>query len=199
VVLPLLLLTLLIALCVQLLLPFVGLLVWTIILGICFYPLHQRLMAKRGSVLAGPQSRSGQGSRRSFWCLLRSPQSALSSIPEVVAIRQAGDRQVPPPPARLKDIPVVGDRAFATWTQASTDMPAFAKKYGAQIATFTKTLVGMAAGLFGAVLALVLAIVFAAICLAYSVRSVPISRGYLRASPVMRRAANITWKSFPRR
>ena len=47
-------------------------------------------------------------------------------------------------------------------------MPAFAKKYEAQIAGFTKTLLGIAAGLFMAVLALVLAIVFAAICLAYS-------------------------------
>src|SRR5688572_8922943 len=46
--LPLFLLALLIALCVQLLLPFVGLLVWTIILAICFKPLHDRLMNKRG-------------------------------------------------------------------------------------------------------------------------------------------------------
>ena len=48
-------------------------------------------------------------------------------------------------------------------------MPAFAKAHSAQIAGFTKTLLGIAAGLFVAVLALVLAIVFAAICLAYSV------------------------------
>ena len=48
VVLPLLLLAVLIALCVQLLVPFVGLLVWTIILAICFKPLHDRLMKKRG-------------------------------------------------------------------------------------------------------------------------------------------------------
>ena len=48
VILPLFLLALLIALCVQLLLPFVGLLVWTIILAICFKPLHDRLMTRRG-------------------------------------------------------------------------------------------------------------------------------------------------------
>ena len=63
----------------------------------------------------------------------------------------------------------MGERAYATWTQASTDMPAFAKKYGTQIAGFTKSLVSMAAGMLMTVLALVLAIVFAAICLAYSV------------------------------
>ena len=48
VVLPLFLLSLLVALCIQLLVPFVGLLVWTIILAICFKPLHDRLMVKRG-------------------------------------------------------------------------------------------------------------------------------------------------------
>src|ERR671912_2017485 len=42
-ILPLLLVTLLIVLCLQLLAPFIGLLIWTIILAVCFYPLHARL------------------------------------------------------------------------------------------------------------------------------------------------------------
>ena len=44
---PLLLLGILLALCIQLLVPFVGLLVWTLILAICFYPLHRRLLSRR--------------------------------------------------------------------------------------------------------------------------------------------------------
>jgi len=170
VALPLFLLALLIALCVQLLLPFVGLLVWTIILAICFKPLHDRLMKRRG--LSSRWSAVTIGVGLSALVLVPTAiaaMSAASSIPTLVATVQNGDRQVPPPPARLKEIPVVGERAYATWTQASTDMPAFAKEYGTQIAAFTKSLLGMAAGLFVAVLALVLAIVFAAICLAYSV------------------------------
>src|SRR3954447_18086166 len=46
VLLPLLLLAGLIALCVQLLVPFVGLLLWTIILSVCFYPVHRGLTAR---------------------------------------------------------------------------------------------------------------------------------------------------------
>src|SRR6201991_2556548 len=49
ILLPLLILALLIALCVQLLIPFVGLLVWTIILAICFYPVHNWLAARVGN------------------------------------------------------------------------------------------------------------------------------------------------------
>ena len=48
-------------------------------------------------------------------------------------------------------------------------MPAFAKTHRAQLAGFTKSLLSVAAGLFAAVLVLVLAIIFAAICLAYAV------------------------------
>src|SRR4051794_41953621 len=40
ILLPLMLLAALIALCVQLLVPFLGLLLWTIILAVCFYPVH---------------------------------------------------------------------------------------------------------------------------------------------------------------
>src|SRR4029079_8663050 len=170
VALPLFLLALLIALCVQLLLPFVGLLVWTIILAICFKPLHDRLMVKRG--LSSRWAAIIIGTGLSALVLVPTAIAAFSgasSIPEVVATVQSGDREVPPPPARLKELPVVGERANAAWLQASTDMPAFAKAHKAQIAGFTKTLLGIAAGLFVAVLALVLAIVFAAICLAYSV------------------------------
>jgi predicted PurR-regulated permease PerM len=169
VILPLFLLALLVALCVQLLLPFVGLLVWTIILAICFKPLHERLMVKRG--MSSRRSAVIIGIVLSALVLVPTAIAATSaarSIPELVATVQSGDRKVPPPPARLKELPIVGERAHATWTQASTDMPAFAKKYGTQIAAFTKTLLGMAAGLFTAVLALVLAIIFAAICLAYA-------------------------------
>jgi len=168
--LPLFLLALLIALCVQLLLPFVGLLVWTIIFAICFKPLHERLMKKRG--LSPRWSAITIGVGLSAIVLVPTAIAAISaasSVPELVATVQSGERQVPPPPDRLKDLPIVGERAHATWTQAATDMPAFAKQYGTQIATFTKSLLSIAAGLFVAVLALVLAIVFAAICLAYSV------------------------------
>jgi len=168
--LPLFLLALLIALCVQLLVPFVGLLVWTIILAICFKPLHDWLMTKRG--LSSRWSAIIIGVGLSALVLVPTAiaaMSAASSIPEVVATVQSGDREVPPPPARLKELPIVGERANAAWSQAATDMPTFVKAHAAQIAGLTKTLLGIAAGLFMAILALVVAIIFAAICLAYAV------------------------------
>jgi len=68
----------------------------------------------------------------------------------------------------LQDIPVVGPKIHALWGQASTDMPAFSHKFAPQLASFTKWLIAQAGGMFAAVLALVLAVIFAAITLAYA-------------------------------
>ena len=58
--LPLLLLGLLIAMCIQLLIPFVALILWTIVLTICFVPAHNALK-RRGM----PHSPRLSGSLRS--------------------------------------------------------------------------------------------------------------------------------------
>ena len=169
-VLPLFLLALLIALCVQLLLPFIGLLVWTIILAICFKPAHDRLVTKRK--LSPRMAAVVIGVGLSAIVLVPTAVaafSAASSIPKLVDSVQNRERTIAPPPERLKGVPIVGPAADAAWKQASVDFPTFAKAHRSQIATFTKTFLGIAAGLFLAVLALVLAIVFASICLAYAV------------------------------
>ena len=165
--LPLLLLALLIALCAQLLVPFVGLLIWTIILAVCFYPLHNRLKKR----VSNRMSAIIIGVGLSAFVLAPTTIAAISaagSIPKVVSAIQTGEQQIPPPPDRLQGIPVVGDRAHAMWSQASTDMPGFAQQYKPQLAAFAKTLIGFAGSLFVTVLAIVAAVIFAAITLAYA-------------------------------
>ena len=167
--LPLLLLALLIALCVQLLVPFVGLLMWTIILAVCFYPVHKRLTTKRK--LSNRMSASIIGIGLAAVILVPTAIAAISaasSVPQLVAGLRSGEQHVPPPPARLAEVPLVGAKVHAAWAQAASDMPAFAKQFGPQLANFTKWLVGAAGGMIGAVLALLLAVIFAAITLAYA-------------------------------
>jgi len=169
--LPLLLLALLMALCIQLLVPFVGLLIWTTILTICFYPVHNKLKA-RG--MSNRWSAVLIGAVLSAFILVPTAiaaASAASSVPGLVTALQSGERQVQPPPERLHDLPLVGDRAYVLWQKASTDMPAFAKEYAPQIGAFTKWMVAQAGGLFVSVLAIVAAIIFAAITLAYAERA----------------------------
>jgi predicted PurR-regulated permease PerM len=165
--LPLFLMAILIALCVQLLLPFVGLLIWTIIFAVCFYPLHNRLRRKVSNRMSAIIIGLGLSALVLVPTAIASI-SAAGSIPEVIAAIQTGEKAVPPPPARLQTIPFVGEKAHTAWTQASDDMPSFVKKYRPQLAGFAKTLVSFAGSLFVTVLAIVAAVIFAAITLAYS-------------------------------
>ena len=138
VILPLLLLALLITLCVQLLVPFVGLLLWTTILAVCFYPVHLKLQ-KRG--LSNRMSAIIIGVVLSAFILVPTTiaaVSAASSVPELVSTIQSGDRQVSPPPERLQSLPVIGEKAHALWTQASNDLPAFVNEYRPQLTNFAK-------------------------------------------------------------
>ena len=125
VALPVLLLALLIALCIQLLIPFVGLLLWTIVLAICFYPLHSKLL-KRG--WSPRRSATVIGVFLAAFILVPTAiaaTSAASAIPGLVETVQSGEKHLPPPPAKLKELPLVGPKADALWTQASSDWPAF--------------------------------------------------------------------------
>jgi len=166
--LPLLLLALLIALNVQLLLPFVGLLLWTVVLAICFYPLHCKL---KGRGISNWLSATIIGTLLVAVILIPTAIAAISaasSVPRLVEGLQSGERHIRPPPPAIDNIPIVGPKIHAAWTQASTDMPAFAQKFGPQLNSFTRWLLGQAGGMFAAVMALVLAVIFAAITLAYS-------------------------------
>lgn len=168
VVVPLLVVGSLIALCVQLLIPFIGLLLWTIILAICFFPVH-RMLRKRG--LSDRLSATLIGVVLTALILIPTAIAALSaasSVPALVSGLQSGERQIRPPPPSLQDIPLVGKKAFAMWTEAANDAPAFAQKFGPQLSSFTKWLIAQAGGMVSAVLALVLAVIFAAITLAYA-------------------------------
>ena len=168
IILPLLLLALLIALCVQLLVPFVGLLLWTIILAVCFYPVHCRLVRKgTRNWLSATIIGVGLGG------LILVPTavavlSAVSSLPRLISGLQSGEQKIPAPPAQLEQIPAVGSKVYHAWSQASADLPGFAKQFGPQLTSATKWLLGAAGGTLATVLALLLAVIFTAITLAYS-------------------------------
>lgn len=168
VLLPLLLLALLIALNVQLLLPFVGLLLWTIVLAICFYPVHLALQRRR---ISNRLSATIIGVLLAALILVPTAIAAISaasSVPRIVAGLQSGQEHIRPPPAAVGDIPVVGPKIHAAWAQAATDLPAFTKKFSPQLSSFTRWLISQAGGMVGAVLGLVLAVILAAITLAYA-------------------------------
>jgi predicted PurR-regulated permease PerM len=166
--LPLFLTGLLIALCVQLLLPFVGLLLWTIILAICVNPLQEKLLKKgwkpgRAAMLLG-----GLIVAVILVPTIIAALNAASGIPPMVAAIQSGTAEIRPPPASVESLPVVGPKLHAAWAQAANDFPAFLKQHGDQVKDLSRWLLTQAGGIMMAVLGLVLAVILAAVALAYA-------------------------------
>jgi len=165
---PLFLVGLLIALCVQLLLPFVGLLLWTIILAVCFNPLQEKMIAK-----GWRPGRAAMALGALIVAVILVPTviaafHAASSIPSVVAAIQTGSAHVRPPPPALENVPVAGPKLHSAWAQAATDFPAFLKQHGEQVKGLSRWLLTQAGGVLVAILALVLAVILAAVSLAYA-------------------------------
>lgn len=168
IVLPLFLTGLLIALCIQLLLPFVGLLLWTIILAICFNPLQEKLLARgwkpgRAAMLLGT----------AIVAIILIPtviaaMHAAGSIPPLVDGMQHGTLHVRPPPPALESLPVAGPKLHTAWAQAANDFPSFVKDNADRLKDFSRWLLKTAGGMLGAVLLLVLAVILAAVALAYA-------------------------------
>jgi predicted PurR-regulated permease PerM len=166
--LPLFLTGLLIALCFQLLLPFVGLLLWTIILAVCFNPLQEKLLARgwkpgRAAMLLG-----GVLVAVVLVPTVIAAMNAASGIPTLVSSIQNGTAHVRPPPPALESIPVAGPKLHAAWAQAATDFPSFLKEHREQLKEFSRWLVTQAGGILMAVLGLILAVILAAVALAYA-------------------------------
>jgi predicted PurR-regulated permease PerM len=112
------------ALAFQTLSPFLKLLVWSIILAITVYPLHQWIARRIGG-------RQGLASVAlavfsillivvPTWLLMN---SFADSTRKLISDVQQNTLQIPPPKDSVKNWPVVGKKAHDFWSKASADVP----------------------------------------------------------------------------
>ena len=148
--------------------PFVGLVLWGLILAVTLYPMHQRLAAKMGS---------RQGWAATFIVLLGLaligiPTAMLGSsfaghIHEVITAVQNDTFQVPPPPASVADWPLIGEKLHEAWALAAHDLPAALKDAEPQLASFSRTLLATVASTAGGVFQFLGSLIIAGIMMAY--------------------------------
>ena len=161
------LVALLIFACSRIILPFAGILLWSVILAVMLYPLHQRLVVRVGNrwsaTLIGLVSVALM-----LVPLVMVVTSLGSSILAFVSGLQDGSLTVPPPPPRLADLPLVGQKLTETWSLVATNMPGALAKYGPQLSGIAGWLASFAGGLAAGQLSFVLSFVVAAVLIAYS-------------------------------
>jgi len=158
----------LVGLCYQVFSPFLKLIVWSIILAITLYPIHQRLARTIGG-------RQGLASVIlailgvaiiviPTWLLMN---SFADSVRTFVGAVQQNTLQIPPPRESVRNWPVVGKNVYDTWSQAQSDLPGLVHTMQPKIGDLARDALSMVASLGGTMLLFLVSFFVANIVMAY--------------------------------
>ncbi|MGB1128520.1 MAG: AI-2E family transporter [Haloferula sp.] len=144
--------------------PFINVVLWGIILAVAFYPLYLKLCAKFGdkrklvgvvfilasvSVLVVPS--------------VMLIDSSIEGVHELTESWKKGELHIPPPGDKVKEWPVIGEKAHTIWSDFSENFKATAKKFAPQIKDLGSKVIGSIAGVGGTVLGFTVSLILAGI------------------------------------
>ncbi len=142
--------------------PFLGLMLWAVILAVTLYPLHQRV-AKR---LGGKQGRAATVVVVSGLLLIGVPTAMLGGstadfIHETHTAFENNTITIKQPPPSVAEWPVIGNKLHGLWSLAANDLPALLQKMQPQLGNFSKSMLsfvgGAASGMFQFLFSLIIA------------------------------------------
>lgn len=148
--------------CFRIFAPFLNLMVWSLILAITLYPLQVRLRPMFG----GKEGLTATLIILVAFAVILVPTYMLGiavadSIENAIAIAKSGTLRIPPPAESVSNWPLVGQRVFDFWQQASTDLTGLAQRFTPQLKdaglAVLATVTGLGAGLVIFFVALIVA------------------------------------------
>lgn len=152
--------------CLMIMLPFVSIILWSIILALAMYPLHSSLSVKMG----------GKPKLASFiiifaiLAIIIVPTGFLigSLIDEVKALKviyDSGTLTIPPPTEKVKEWPIIGERLYDLWYNLSANLEQMLIKYQDQLLGVGKNIGMGILSAAGGVVQIVAALIIAGILL----------------------------------
>jgi len=87
--------------------------------------------------------------------------ATLGGLKKLTVALEAGQLQVPPPPAKVQDWPLIGEKLFATWSSASGDLEQFLHSNAEQIKAMSGKLLKSIGGSLMGVLMFVVSLLIA--------------------------------------
>jgi predicted PurR-regulated permease PerM len=153
--------------CLIIVRPFVVILLWAAIIAVAIaspFEALVRLVRRRG-LAALLISTIGIGLIvLPTWSMGGSLLQSLGSLRTTMA---AGELSVPPPPPRIIELPVVGDRVFEAWQLASDDVQEAVAQFEPQIRAAGRWGIRFLAGIGGTVLQTIVSLIIATVLLTY--------------------------------
>jgi predicted PurR-regulated permease PerM len=154
--------------CLQIFTPFKNLLLWGLILAVALYPLHRRVASRLG----GREGFAATLVVLASLLLLGLPTIVLSSLfaGQMHAAYEAfaaNSVTIAPPDPSVAAWPVIGDRLFAAWSAAATDLRAFLESMQPQLGDIVRRVLSTAAATMGDVALFLASLVVGGIIMAY--------------------------------
>lgn len=155
-------LVLLITYCLMIMAPFAGIVVWGIVLAVAVYPLHLRVSGMLGD---RPKTSATIITLVALTLILVPGWLiATSTLDTARHLQQdiAGDGViVDPPTEKVREWPVIGEKTYEIWSEASENLQATVEKYQPQVRAagewFLKAALGVGAGVLHFVASFIIA------------------------------------------
>jgi predicted PurR-regulated permease PerM len=160
-------LILIVAWCLMIMLPFVSIILWSLILALAMYPLHGMFARKMG----GRPKLASFIIIFSILVVIILPTGLLigSLVEEVKGLKESydnGSLTIPPPTEKVKEWPIIGDKLYDTWFAASDNLGQFVLKYREQLVEVGSKIGKGILSAAGGVIQIVIALFIAGILLA---------------------------------
>jgi predicted PurR-regulated permease PerM len=158
----------LVVMAVKIFAPFMGLMLWALILAVTLYPLHLKL-AKR---LGGRQGLAATLLVIVGLFLIGGPIAMLGSsfVDYLVDLHTAFENNtivIPPPDPAVAGWPLIGDKLYALWSQAAHDLSGLLEKAQPQLEVASKFLLELVASTAGGAFKFMGSLIVAGIMMAY--------------------------------
>jgi predicted PurR-regulated permease PerM len=156
------------ALCYRAFSPFLSLMEWSIILAVTMYPLHQRLARAVG----GKQWLASTLLVIIALLLIIIPTALLTnsfadSVRNLVSGVQNNTLEIPAPPEKIARLPIVGKKAYDTWSKAHADLPGLVQSMQPKIGDLAQKALRIVASTGASLLLFLASFIIASIAMAY--------------------------------
>lgn len=171
--------------CFAIIKPFILITIWAAILAVALYPLHIKL----SNMLKGNKKLASTVIALVGISLVAVPainlsSSAIDSAQHVYTGIEEGTLKIPAADESVKEWPVVGEKLYMLWQDASQDIQKFAEQYPEEIKSFSGSLLSTAAGIGGGILQFTISLIIAVV---FMTKSTALHQGM---SILMRRLMN---------
>jgi predicted PurR-regulated permease PerM len=165
--------------CFEILAPFGNIVLWAAILALALFPLHQWVKRKckgRGTLAAilicvtllGLFISSG------VWLALKTSNEIQSEL----GVYKQGKIVIPPPPAKIKDWPLIGEKLDKIWNQTSIGLDNLVQEHPEQVKAIASKSVDMLASTGKGLLIILVSIIISGIFLSYAEQSANFARTF---------------------